>query len=275
MSTISGCGILVAIALIVFNIWNNHRRWVLLSYCATAALAIATVPSGSATMRCGHSTIDHDGDGDGICCFFYCHWNVCMCVFVSIHFYSVIQQSHPVCNTIMLFGIIICLLSVILLGIDGRFVSPSTYPKVWLTNAVYNIKTSPLFFSTQNFFFTPCFSALLFVRHTWNNFGHVLDAFACRYVKRGHGCFRPVLHSPMVQCSARYGECTDLRPNRNRIQRFVAVKCVACSTIWMNAKLSCRRKSIFCFHRKIAFSFSFSLPLSLSFYFSSSSSFAS
>ncbi|XP_055294979.1 gamma-aminobutyric acid type B receptor subunit 1 isoform X2 [Sitodiplosis mosellana] len=73
MSTISGCGILVAIALIVFNIWNNHRR--------------------------------------------------------------VIQQSHPVCNTIMLFGIIICLLSVILLGIDGRFVSPNTYPKICQTRA--------------------------------------------------------------------------------------------------------------------------------------------
>lgn len=28
MSTVSGCGIFVAIALIVFNIWNNHRRWV-------------------------------------------------------------------------------------------------------------------------------------------------------------------------------------------------------------------------------------------------------
>lgn len=26
MGTISSCGILVAIALIVFNIWNSHRR---------------------------------------------------------------------------------------------------------------------------------------------------------------------------------------------------------------------------------------------------------
>lgn len=32
MSTISGCGIFVAIALIVFNIWNNHRRWVSLFF---------------------------------------------------------------------------------------------------------------------------------------------------------------------------------------------------------------------------------------------------
>lgn len=32
MSTISVCGIIVAIALIVFNIWNNHRRWVSLFF---------------------------------------------------------------------------------------------------------------------------------------------------------------------------------------------------------------------------------------------------
>lgn len=32
MSTISSCGIFVAIALIVFNIWNNHRRYVLYIY---------------------------------------------------------------------------------------------------------------------------------------------------------------------------------------------------------------------------------------------------
>lgn len=42
----------------------------------------------------------------------------------------VIQQSHPVCNTIMLFGVITCLISVILLGIDGQFVDSETYPKV-------------------------------------------------------------------------------------------------------------------------------------------------
>lgn len=47
-------------------------------------------------------------------------------------FRSVIQSSHPVCNTIMLFGVIICLLSVILLGMDGRFISPETYPQVSL-----------------------------------------------------------------------------------------------------------------------------------------------
>lgn len=49
-----------------------------------------------------------------------------------VSIFSVIQQSHPVCNTIMLFGVIICLFSVILLGVDGRFVEPDTYPKVQL-----------------------------------------------------------------------------------------------------------------------------------------------
>lgn len=78
----------------------------------------------------------------------------------------VIQQSHPVCNTIMLFGIITCLVStrlktycsyftifsdtnswhirllfnqvsVILLGIDGQFVDSETYPKVsWVAKSL-------------------------------------------------------------------------------------------------------------------------------------------
>lgn len=45
-------------------------------------------------------------------------------------FRRVIQSSHPVCNTIMLFGVIVCLVSVILLGIDGRFVTPEVFPQV-------------------------------------------------------------------------------------------------------------------------------------------------
>lgn len=46
-----------------------------------------------------------------------------------------IQSSHPVCNTIMLFGIIVCLTAVFLLGLDGRFVSPSSYPAICQTRA--------------------------------------------------------------------------------------------------------------------------------------------
>nr|QRN45425.1 metabotropic GABA-B receptor subtype 1 [Carausius morosus] len=42
----------------------------------------------------------------------------------------VIQSSHPVCNTIMLLGVCICLWSVFLLGLDGQFVSPAVYTVV-------------------------------------------------------------------------------------------------------------------------------------------------
>lgn len=138
MSTISGCGIFVAIALIVFNIWNNHRRWVD-HVCALCQWLY------NYTIGPFH---DGDYDVDGIlcdcvqscccCCFFLYSalTKTWMCVCVMLPFCSVIQQSHPVCNTIMLFGIIICLLSVILLGIDGRFVTPDTYPTVWLTKSL-------------------------------------------------------------------------------------------------------------------------------------------
>ncbi|KAL9875456.1 gamma-aminobutyric acid type B receptor subunit 1 [Glossina fuscipes fuscipes] len=88
MCTISCCGILVALALIIFNIWHKHRR--------------------------------------------------------------VIQSSHPVCNTIMLFGVIICLISVILLGIDGRFVSSDEYPKIcqaraWLLSTGFTLAYGAMF----------------------------------------------------------------------------------------------------------------------------------
>ncbi|XP_037911823.1 gamma-aminobutyric acid type B receptor subunit 1 isoform X3 [Hermetia illucens] len=88
MSTISSCGIMVAMALIVFNVWNNHRR--------------------------------------------------------------VIQSSHPVCNTIMLIGVITCLASVILLGIDGRFISPDTYPQIcqaraWLLSTGFTLAYGAMF----------------------------------------------------------------------------------------------------------------------------------
>ncbi|NP_001308593.1 gamma-aminobutyric acid type B receptor subunit 1 [Tribolium castaneum] len=49
--------------------------------------------------------------------------------------WHVIQSSHPVCNTIMLFGIVVCLTAVFLLGLDGRFVSPGAYPAICQTRA--------------------------------------------------------------------------------------------------------------------------------------------
>ncbi|EDS38916.1 GABA-B receptor [Culex quinquefasciatus] len=88
MSTVSSCGIVVALALIVFNIWHRHRR--------------------------------------------------------------VIQTSHPVCNTIMLFGVIICLVSVILLGLDGQFVTAENYPKVcqartWILSMGFTLAYGAMF----------------------------------------------------------------------------------------------------------------------------------
>ncbi|GAB6027475.1 Gamma-aminobutyric acid type B receptor subunit 1 [Chamberlinius hualienensis] len=41
-----------------------------------------------------------------------------------------IEFSHPACNNIMLCGIVLCFISAILLGIDGRFVSDTQFPLV-------------------------------------------------------------------------------------------------------------------------------------------------
>ena len=41
---------------------------------------------------------------------------------------KIIKQSHPSCNNLMLVGIILCLLAIIPLGLDGRFVSPALFP---------------------------------------------------------------------------------------------------------------------------------------------------
>ncbi|KAJ8933145.1 hypothetical protein NQ314_014188, partial [Rhamnusium bicolor] len=75
---------------------------------------------------------------------------ICMCIISSIGILvaggligfniwnkhrRVIQSSHPVCNTIMLFGIIVCLTAVFLLGLDGRFVTPDAYPTICQTRA--------------------------------------------------------------------------------------------------------------------------------------------
>ncbi|XP_012146878.1 gamma-aminobutyric acid type B receptor subunit 1 isoform X2 [Megachile rotundata] len=88
MGTISSVGIVIAIALIIFNIWNRHRR--------------------------------------------------------------VIMSSHPVCNTIMLVGVIACFVSVFLLGIDGRFVSPWEYPAVcqarsWMLSTGFTLAFGAMF----------------------------------------------------------------------------------------------------------------------------------
>lgn len=65
-------------------------------------------------------------------------------------FYRVIQSSHPVCNTIMLVGVITCLSSVFLLGLDGQFVDPETYPsvcqaRVWLLSLGFTLAYGAMF----------------------------------------------------------------------------------------------------------------------------------
>ncbi|XP_060523706.1 gamma-aminobutyric acid type B receptor subunit 1 isoform X2 [Cylas formicarius] len=62
----------------------------------------------------------------------------------------VIQSSHPVCNTIMLFGIVVCLAAVFLLGLDGRFVVPETYPficqaRAWLLTIGFTLSFGAMF----------------------------------------------------------------------------------------------------------------------------------
>ncbi|XP_017776421.1 PREDICTED: gamma-aminobutyric acid type B receptor subunit 1 [Nicrophorus vespilloides] len=88
MCIISSLGIIVAVGLIVFNIWNSHRR--------------------------------------------------------------VIQSSHPVCNTIMLFGVIICLVSVCLLGLDGHFIPPDAYSslcqaRTWIITIGFTLSYGAMF----------------------------------------------------------------------------------------------------------------------------------
>ncbi|KAK9306348.1 hypothetical protein QLX08_003030 [Tetragonisca angustula] len=88
MGTISSVGILIAMGLIIFNIWNRHRR--------------------------------------------------------------VIMSSHPVCNTIMLVGVIACFVSVFLLGIDGRFIAPWEYPAIcqaraWMLSTGFTLAFGAMF----------------------------------------------------------------------------------------------------------------------------------
>lgn len=58
-------------------------------------------------------------------------WAVGLLVFNWIFRHSrYIQLSHPMCNNIMLIGIILCLICVCLLGLDGQFVSEFRYAHI-------------------------------------------------------------------------------------------------------------------------------------------------
>ena len=69
---------------------------------------------------------------------------------IILLYFRVIISSHPVCNTIMLVGVIICLSSVFLLGLDGQFISPEEYPgvcqaKVWLLSTGFTLGYGAMF----------------------------------------------------------------------------------------------------------------------------------
>nr|XP_024216938.1 gamma-aminobutyric acid type B receptor subunit 1 isoform X2 [Halyomorpha halys] len=62
----------------------------------------------------------------------------------------VIMSSHPVCNTIMLVGVIICLSSVFLMGLDGQFISREEYPAIcqaraWLLSIGFTLGYGAMF----------------------------------------------------------------------------------------------------------------------------------
>ncbi|KOX80340.1 Gamma-aminobutyric acid type B receptor subunit 1 [Melipona quadrifasciata] len=62
----------------------------------------------------------------------------------------VIMSSHPVCNTIMLVGVIACFVSVFLLGIDGRFIAPWEYPAIcqaraWMLSTGFTLAFGAMF----------------------------------------------------------------------------------------------------------------------------------
>ncbi|XP_054273183.1 gamma-aminobutyric acid type B receptor subunit 1 isoform X2 [Macrosteles quadrilineatus] len=76
---------------------------------------------------------------------------ICLIIFnICYRHRRVIQSSHPVCNTIMLVGVIICLSSVFLLGLDGHFVSPLVYPlvcqaRVWFLSLGFTLAYGAMF----------------------------------------------------------------------------------------------------------------------------------
>lgn len=131
MCVISSVGIIIAVGLIVFNIWNSHRRYHIFFQTKSFSSLIYKVFSVCFKVS-----------------------NFLLFLFQSLRSAlldsRVIQSSHPVCNTIMLFGVIVCLASVFLLGLDGRFVSPSAYPSVcqaraWLLTTGFTLSYGAMF----------------------------------------------------------------------------------------------------------------------------------
>ncbi|XP_035222083.1 gamma-aminobutyric acid type B receptor subunit 1-like isoform X2 [Stegodyphus dumicola] len=78
-------------------------------------------------------------------------WAIGLLVFNTIFRHSrYIQLSHPICNNIMLVGIICCLLCACLLGLDGQFVGESSFSnlcqaRAWLLTIGFTLSYGAMF----------------------------------------------------------------------------------------------------------------------------------
>lgn len=110
MATLSALGIVIAIGLIVFNVYNRHRRYTIPYHTICILHRAAFV-----------NTLSNIYHGPG--------YNL-QSIIGAAHrclLFRVIYSSHPTANTIMLLGIIGCFLAVLCIGIDGRFVTPGQF----------------------------------------------------------------------------------------------------------------------------------------------------
>ncbi|GFR21059.1 gamma-aminobutyric acid type B receptor subunit 1 [Trichonephila clavata] len=78
-------------------------------------------------------------------------WAVVLLIFNTIFRHSrYIALSHPMCNNIMLFGIICCLLCACLLGLDGQFVGETSFDhlcqvRAWLLTMGFTLSYGAMF----------------------------------------------------------------------------------------------------------------------------------
>ncbi|MCL4142934.1 UNVERIFIED_CONTAM: hypothetical protein GTU68_039480, partial [Idotea baltica] len=93
--------------------WYNHERWIGGKVPQDRTIVrskLRTVSLGLFILMCSIS-------GIGVLC------AILLLIFTFIYRHRrLIQLSHPTCNNTCLVGIILCLLSIFLLGLDGRFV---------------------------------------------------------------------------------------------------------------------------------------------------------
>ncbi|XP_071549928.1 gamma-aminobutyric acid type B receptor subunit 1 isoform X2 [Panulirus ornatus] len=101
--------------------WFNRERWIGGKVPQDRTIVrrqLRTVSLGLFISMCTISTVG-------------AAWAILLLAFTFVHRHRrLIQLSHPACNNITLVGIIICLGSIFLLGLDGQFVSQQQFPTV-------------------------------------------------------------------------------------------------------------------------------------------------